>query len=162
MDFTNTRTLLGVVEQNYPPSTTLVDTFFPNENVFMTNVVDIEYRKGVRTLAPYIIPGASGVNVARNGSTIKTYTPPMTAPKRVITPEHLNMRGFGETVYSPKSPAQRAAELMARDLMELTEMNMRSQEYMAAQLLTTGQCICEGYADDGKIRLQIHLFRWIY
>lgn len=27
MDFTNTRTLLGVVEQNYPPSTTLVDTF---------------------------------------------------------------------------------------------------------------------------------------
>lgn len=153
MDFTNTRTLLGVVEQNYPPSTTLVDTFFPNENVFMTNVVDVEYRKGVRTLAPYIVPGASGVNVARNGSTIKTYTPPMTAPKRVITPEHLNMRSFGETVYSPKSPAQRAAELMARDLMELTEMNMRRQEYMAAQLLTTGQCVCEGYADDGKTKI---------
>ena len=43
MDFTNTRTLLGVVEQNYPPSTTLVDTFFPNENVLLMLNIEKEY-----------------------------------------------------------------------------------------------------------------------
>lgn len=153
IDFTKTTTLLGVVEQNYPPNTVLVDTFFPLEDTFTTDSVQIEYRKGSRMLAPYIVPGGHGVNMARTGSTLREYTPPMTAPKRPTTVEQIMQRGFGETIYSPKTPAQRAAELMARDLIELTDMNIRRQEYMAAQLLTTGQCVCEGYADDGTTEL---------
>ena len=65
IDFTKTTTLLGVVEQNYPPNTVLVDTFFPLEDTFTTDSVQIEYRKGSRMLAPYIVPGGHGVNMAR-------------------------------------------------------------------------------------------------
>lgn len=150
MDFNKTTTLLAAISREYIPSTLLVDTFFNNEATFMTESVQVEYRKGSRSLAPFIVPGASGVNMGRNGSTLREYTPPMMAPKRVITEKNIHQRGFGENIYSDKTPAQRAAEIMARDMLETIDMCTRTQEWMAAQLLTTGQCVCRGYADDGK------------
>lgn len=150
IDINDTRTLLDVVERSYKPTTTLVDTFFPNVQTFLTNTVDIEYRKNGRKMAPFVVPGSKGVNMAREGSRIRTYKPPMMRPKRVITVDDAQRRGFGEDVYSKRTPAERAQEIRARDMAELIDMIARREEWMAAQLLINGKYDCKGYADDGK------------
>lgn len=149
----DTRTMLAALERTYAPSTTLVDTFFPDERVFTTKVVDMEMRKGDRKMAPFAVPGTKGVNLARGGSEIKTYTPPLMKPKRVISVEDVEGRGFGEGIYSTKTPAERAAEMRAKDLVDLRDACYRRQEYMAAQLLINGSYECKGYADDGTTQV---------
>jgi hypothetical protein len=42
----DTRTLLQAIERTNSPTTTLIDTFFPAVKTFLTNTVDMEYRKG--------------------------------------------------------------------------------------------------------------------
>ena len=123
-----TRTLLGVIERAYPPNPVLVKTFFPNAVTFPTSVLDVDYQKGGRRLAPFVVPGSKGVNMARDGYTTKS-------------------------VVSTRTPEQRAQEYRARDLVDLTNMCVRREEFMAAQLLINGQYDVEGYADDGKLQL---------
>ena len=86
MNFDDTRMLLGAVERAYTPSTTLVDVFFPNIQVFSTEIVDMEFRKGSRLMAPFVVPGGKGINMARTGSTIRSYRAPLMRPKRIIEP----------------------------------------------------------------------------
>lgn len=153
IDLNNTRTLLAVLEQSYTPSTLFRDTFFPNERTFVTPEVDMEYRKGGREMAPFIVPGTRGVNTARGGFTTKSYKPPMMKPKRIVTADDLNKRAFGENLYSQRTPAQREAEIMAKDLADLTDMNVRRMEWMCAQVLLNGKFDAAGYADDGELTL---------
>lgn len=153
INLNDTRTLLGVVERSFKPTTTLIDTFFPNVNTFVTTTVDIEYRKGSRKMAPFIVPGSKGVNLSRNGSKIRSYTAPIMRPKRVIELSDIERRGFGEDVYSTRTSEQRAQEIRARDMAELIDACIRRQEYMAANLLINGQYECKGYADDGTVEL---------
>lgn len=148
----DTRTLLGVVERSFKPTTTLVNTFFPNVQNFLTETVELEYRKGGRQMAPFIVPGTKGVNMARHGSVLRSYKAPMMRPKRVIEVSDTQRRGFGENVYSTRTPEQRAQEIRARDLAELTDMCARREEWMAAELLINGSYTVEGFADDGKTR----------
>ena len=149
MDLNKTRTLLAALEQTYPPSTLLRDTFFPNLQTFVTEEVDIDYKKGNRQMAPFVSAGGSGVNVARGGHSTKSYKPPKMMPKRPITVENLNKRGFGEELYSTRTPAQREAELRARDMAELIDMNTRRIEWMCAQMMILGAFTVKGFSDDG-------------
>ena len=89
----------------------------------------------------------------RDTSFMEVYSPPMVAPRRVIAPEDLESRAFGEMIYSAKSAEQRAAEIQARDLVELQDMIINRKNKMAADILTTGKCVIKGYADDGKTEL---------
>ena len=151
IEYNDTISLMGVMERIKPPASFLLDTFFPQVPApTVTSKIMVEYKKGGRRLAPFIVKGSRGVNMARETSWIETYTPPMVGPRRIITPEDLEHRTFGETVFSTKSPGQRAAELQARDLVELRDMIINRKNKMAADILTTGQCVIEGYADDGK------------
>jgi hypothetical protein len=150
MDLNKTRTLLEAIEQSYKPTSLLLDTFFPNVRVFVTEEVDIDYKKGNRAMAPFVSSGSSGVNMARTGHSTKSYKPPKMMPKRPITIENLNKRGFGEELYSSRTPAQREAEIRANDMVELADMNTRRTEWMAAQLLISGSFTAKGYSDDGS------------
>lgn len=152
INLADTRTLLEVVERGFKPTTTLVDTFFPNVKTFVTEFVDVEYKKGGRKLAPFIVPGSKGINVAREGSTVRQYKAPLMRPKRVIEVADVIQRGFGEDVYSKRTPEERAQEMRARDLADLIDMCARRQEWMAAQLLINGSYEIEGYADDGNVQ----------
>ncbi len=150
MDLNKTRTLLEAIERSYNPTTLLLDTFFPNVRTFVTEEVDIDYKKGTRQMAPFVTSGSSGVNMARTGHATKSYKPPKMMPKRPINIENLNKRGFGEELYSTRTPEQRAAEIRANDMVELADMNTRRMEWMAAQLLIYGTFTAKGYSDDGQ------------
>ena len=148
-DINTTRTMLEAIERSHKPTTTLVDVFFPNVRTFVTETVEIEYRKGGRRMAPFIVPNTKGVNVSRVGSELRVYKAPLMRPKRVIAVDDVMARGFGEGVYSTKTPEERAVEMRARDLADLQDMIARRQEWMAAQLLVNGSYKIEGVADDG-------------
>ena len=74
----------------------------------------------------------------------------MVAPRRNISPEDIRHRAFGEMIYSQTTGAQRAAELINRDLIELKNYIEYRKEQMAAEILTTGKYQIKSYADDGK------------
>ncbi|MDL2280330.1 major capsid protein [Selenomonadales bacterium OttesenSCG-928-I06] len=144
-----TITMLGAIERIPQPVVSLRDLFFPKVETFVTEEVEFDYRKGGKKIAPYIVEGFSrGVNVARDGFTKFKYKPPMTGPQRPLTKSEIQGAGFGENVYSTKTPAQRAATIRAKDLVELRDMNIRAEEKMVADFLIGRQVTINGFADD--------------
>lgn len=152
-DINETRSLLGVIEQAFPPNPVLINTFFPKALTFPTSMLDVDYKKGGRKLAPFVVPGSKGVNMTREGYITKSYKPPLMRPKRNLSVEDLSKRMAGESVVSTRTPEERAQEYRAGDLVYLTDACVRREEYMAAQLLINGQYDVEGYADDGNLQL---------
>ncbi|MBQ7516014.1 MAG: major capsid protein [Schwartzia sp.] len=151
IEYNDTISLMAAMERMKPPASFLLDTFFPQvPATATTNMIMVEYRKGGRRLAPFIVKGSKGVNMKRDTSSSATYIPPMVGPRRTIAPEDLAHRTFGETVYSTMTEAQRAAQMQARDLVELQDMIVNRKNKMAADILTTGKCEIKGYADDGQ------------
>lgn len=154
IDYRDTISLIEAVERATPPASFLLDTFFPRiPAVAPTAKVEVQYRKAARRLAPFVVRGTKGVNMKRDPVESAVYKPPMMAPRRVLDPDVIAERGFGEGVYSTKSPAERAADMQAEDLVDLQNEIINRKNKMAADILTTGKCDIVGYADDGKEEL---------
>lgn len=153
-DINSTITMLAALKQTFPPSTFLLDSFFPNAlPAFTTEEVDMEYKKGTRKMAPFAVPGAKGMNSSRTRSIVNRYRPPIIKPRRAISSADITRRGFGETIYSEMTPEERAIKLRAEDLAELQEEIIRRLEWMAAQTLVYGEFEAKGYADDGNLQV---------
>lgn len=148
----DTVTLIQAIENFKDPATYLVDTFFPQKMpTSFSDTVAVEYRKGKRTLAPYIVKGSKGVNIARDSAQAKFYKAPLMGPRRVLSIQDIESRMFGETpIYSTMKPEERAARLQAQDLVDLRKMIANRKNKMAADILQTGETVVKGYADDGK------------
>jgi hypothetical protein len=151
IDIHDTIALASAVERFKKPSSVLLDTFFPViPEVSVSTWVQVDSKKGNRRLAPVIVRGAKGVNMARSDFDTKMYKAPLIAPAFTLDPEKISQRGFGEGIYSTVSPAERATRQQALDLAELQAMILNRKNQMAAEILTTGKCEIKGYADDGK------------
>lgn len=153
LDLKDTWSFVQAVERIKMPASFLLDTFFPNMPATTpTAHVAVEYRKKGRRLAPFITRGR-GVNMEFAASKVDVYTPPMMAPAVNITPEMLEVRSFGEGVYSTLTGADRAERLQAEAIVELQNMIINRKNKMAADILTTGKCEIEGYGDDAKLKV---------
>ena len=150
-NFTDTHTLLRSVQQLTPVRSFLLDRYFPTNaatDIFSTTDVLVEYKDGSKKLAPFVAPRKGGVTMLRNGYTMERYTPPFVAPKRNLTIDDLNKRGFGEALYSQLTPEQRQQLLLLKDADEMGEFITRREEAMAAEMLLTNGCIMKHIADD--------------
>lgn len=150
-NFYDTHTLLASVQQLPPLHTFLLDRYFPtnmSSDIFATNDVLVEYKKGSKTAAPFVAPRKGGITILRDGYTMKSFTPSYIAPKRPLSIDDLNKRGFGEALYSQLKPDQRQGVIMLGDLDELRAMNLRRKEAMAAEVIFTNRCIMDEYVDD--------------
>ena len=108
IDIKNTVALMTAVDRSKAPASFLLDTFFPIiPDTATTSTIEVQVRTGERRLAPFVVRGGKAVELKRNGFDDFFYKPPMMAPSRVVDPDMLSERGFGEGVYSVKSPAQR-------------------------------------------------------
>ena len=147
---TETLDLIRVVERIQQPASYLTDVLFPNVEVITSDVLPIEYVKSHRRLAPYVVRGVQGVDVKREGSTIHLYKAPLTAPRRVLGLEDISRRIIGEQpIVSALTPEDRAAQMLARDLVELQTMVVNRKAQQAAELLQTGKVTVTGYTDEG-------------
>lgn len=146
----DTHHLLASVKLLPPIKTFLLDRYFPTKaatDIFATNDVLVEYAKGSKKAAPFVAPRKGGVTIAREGSTMKSFTPSFIAPKRTLTLDDLSKRGFGEALYSELTPEQREGALMVGDLDELRGMVKLRKEAMAAEVMFNNGCIMHEYAD---------------
>lgn len=132
------RTMAKIVSRMPMVHTFFRTTFFKNVQTFPTKSVDVDFKKGNRALAPFVHRKIGGKTVPNSGYQTKTYTPPLVAPNKITTVEDLLNRQPGESIYSGKSPAERAVEKLAQDFVELDEMIIRREEWMAAQAIFTG------------------------
>lgn len=147
----DTHTLLMMVEQLLPASTFLRDRYFPTNSatdIFSTTDVLVEYKNGNRKLAPFVAPRKGGVAILREGFNVTRYEPPYIAPKRSLTLDDLQKKGFGEALFSKLTPAERQGALVLKDLDEMTEMILRREEAMAAETLVTNACVMRHIVDD--------------
>lgn len=133
------RTMLALVERMAKPKTFLRDTFFKNKETFSTELVDVDFVKGNRKLAPFVHPKIGGKVVENSGYQTRTFKPPLVAPDKVTTAFDLANRAAGENIYSGKTPQQRAGEKLVRDLAELDDMISRREEFMCSQAIFTGK-----------------------
>lgn len=150
-NFYDTHTLLASVQQLPPLHTFLLDRYFPTNaasDIFATDDVLVEYKKGSKKAAPFVAPRKGGITILRDGYTMKRFTPSYIAPKRPLTIDDLRKRGFGEALYTQLTPEQRQGVIMLGDLDELRAMNMRRKEAMASEVIFTNGCVMDEYVDD--------------
>jgi hypothetical protein len=136
-DFT-TRELLEALELR-KPIRTFFTSFFPKSNSHVAEILSLEIKKGKRVMAPFVAPRVGGKVIKRNGYKTQLLQTPKIAPERPMTIDDINKKGFGESLYSAKTPEQRANELLAKDMTELEEAIQRRKEWMAREIILTGE-----------------------
>ncbi|CAH1058858.1 major capsid protein [Paenibacillus pseudetheri] len=133
--------LVRVVEAFPEDSYYLTDTFTREGEVFTTDEVEIQTKKGHRPLAPYVNELLPGKVVLRTGFTSKTYAPALLKPLRVITRHDLKVKQLGETLLNPKTPEQRYQELIVKDLSDLTDTIHRRKVEQVSGIMFTGKTV---------------------
>lgn len=138
------RTMMGVIKKMPPVHTFFRSTFFSNEQTFVTETVDMDFKKGARKLAPFVSRQIGGKAVPNTGYETRTYKPPLIVPDKITTIDDLLARQPGEQLYSDRTPAQRAVIKMREDFTELREMIVRREEWMCAQAMLAGKIVVVG------------------
>ena len=148
MDLYAQSTLIGIQNLVPPLNTFLLKRYFPDGEIFPTPDCIVEYRKGNKILAPFVLPYKGGVTIGRDGYKVKKMEPPNIVPQRMLTIDDINKKGLNEYYGVAKDPVKKAAEFLTKDLADLSEMIDRRREWMAAELLTTGRITMTHYADE--------------
>lgn len=145
------RHLIEVVRTTPPIRTFLRDRIFSNVKTFPTRRVDIDIVKGNRKMAAFIHPLVGGEIVQSEGYETKSYAPPLINPATISTADQYMERLPGEDLFSGRTPADRAAEKLIEEYNQLNDMTTRREEWMAAQVLTTGKLKVKGKGVDEVI-----------
>jgi hypothetical protein len=150
----STRTMMRAINMALPARTFLLDTFFPTYETTVTENVDVDYKKGKRKMAPFVAPRIGGKVMDRQGFTTKTYKVPKIAPERIITQDDIKYRALGESLYSNRTPEERARELLVSDLAELDEYITRREEWMCREVLFNGKVVMKGEGVEQEVDYQ--------
>lgn len=144
----STREMMTAVVLMKPAYSFFRDTFFSKIQTSVASKIDVDFKKGRRKMAPFVAPRVGGVPVSREGYRTDTYSVPKIAPEKITTVDDISSRQMGESVYSIKTPAQRAAELTGQDLADLDEQITRREEWMCREILLNGKVTMKGIIDD--------------
>lgn len=147
----NTKTMLAAITQMEPAHSFLRDRYFTfaATDVFPSNEVLVEWKDGsTRAMAPVVINGHDGITVSRKGYKTFRMEPPMIAPKRSLSVDDLEKKGFGENIFSDMTPAQRQAQLLGQDLHELDIMITNREEFIASRCMFGNGYTLRQFADD--------------
>lgn len=146
-----TRTMMKAINLMLPTRTFLKDTFFGKPDTHLTEKVDVDVKKGKRRMAPFVSPRVGGIVMTRDGFETKQISTPKIAPERLLTIDDISKRALGESIYSAKTPDERARELLANDLIELDDYITRREEWMCRELLLNGKILISEQTDNGKV-----------
>lgn len=162
LDFTKTYDLLMAVRQAAPVRSFLRDRYFPTGegDMFKADEVLIEYKDMEKTVAPFVVPRKGSVAVMRDRYTVKSYSPPNISIHRPLTIDELNKKQFGEALFPNLSKEERENRLILEDARDLSDMILRREEVMAAEVMQTNGCVMKHIADDtGKVEIkEIHYY----
>jgi Phage major capsid protein E len=134
-----TKTMLAPFDQGPLVHTFLRDTFFGARDFAQTPLIEFDFRRGRRKMAPFVAPLIGGKLMERQGFETRFFRAPRIAPVRALRTPDLEARLPGETIYSQRSPADRAAELLAEDAIFCDEAISRREEWMCRNVLVNGK-----------------------
>ena len=144
MDIYSTYYMLAAVKELPPEHTFFKRRYFPtNEtmDVFGTTKVLADYAEGSQRRAPFVLPRIGSVSVAREGFSTYELEPGNISISRPLTVDHLKNRGFGESLMSNLTPADRERMLLIGDLAELSARISRTEEWLAVQTMLDNGCV---------------------
>lgn len=150
LNFFDTYTLMAINEEITPRPSFFKDRYFPTGagDIFASDKVLTEYRKGDRKIAAFISDRASDIPMDRRGYAIHEYQPARIAPSRLLTLDDLRKRGFGEAIYAVSTPAERAARLLRDDMADMEARIAAREEWMCAQVMQNNACTMQTYIDN--------------
>jgi len=134
-----TKTLLAPFDEGPLVHTFLRDTFFTAREYPPTPLIEFDFRRGRRKMAPFVAPLIGGKLMERQGFETRFFRAPRIAPVRALRTPDLEARLPGESIYSSRSPADRAAELLAQDAVFCDEAITRREEWMCRNVLVNGK-----------------------
>lgn len=130
----------------------LRDKFFNKTLTFVTPQVLFDVYKGTRKMTPFVNPAAPAPQSDMQGYKTEAYIPAAVKEQRAVDAWQLQYRLMGEVVMnSGKTPETRAVELLARNIEDLKDNLQRREEWMASQVLFTGQIQVKGEDVDDLI-----------
>ena len=150
MDIYQTYFMLAAIKEILLSHSFFRDRYFPTStslDIFGTARVFVDYKEGNYKLAPFVVPRIGGVSILRAGYETFELEPPNISPKRTLTVDHLMTRGFGESLMSGMTPADRAAMILLEDLKELDEYISRREEWMAVETILGNGCVMKHITD---------------
>ena len=130
--------MIPALEQLAPPESFLNATFFPRTSFFIGRFCQVDSRKARRWIAPVVKRGQIGRVVAREPIETRFFETPEVRAIRETAVTDLDDRLMGESAYSRRTPAERLAEVVAADLVDLVGAVTRRVEKMTSDLLFTG------------------------
>lgn len=142
--------LVAIGEEIIPAPTFFRDRYFPTgaEDIFSTQKVLTEIKRGSHTMACFVAPRVGDIPVDRIGYEIHEFEPPYIAPSRLLTLDDLEKKDFGEAILANLTPEQRAARLTLKDGQELDVSISRLEEWMAVQAMLNNGVDCQEYIDE--------------
>ena len=150
IDIYKTKTMLAAVRQMTPVTSFLRDRYFPTGagDLFPTEEVLVEFKDASgNKLAPVVLPRKGSISVERDGYSTHKMVPPLVAPERPLTIDDLNKKGFGEDLFSDRTPAERQADILIQDLQDMDELHTNREEYIAAKCMFENGYVLRQYAD---------------
>lgn len=138
LDLYRTTVLLEAIRLTPIKHTFLRDNYFPVVKEFITEDCLVDIKRRQRVMAPIVSRRKRGQVVERYPYSTFRVEPPFIAPVRTLTLEDLEKRMPGEDLFDPMSVEERQVSMLAEDTEELLEQIDRREEWMSAQVLTTG------------------------
>lgn len=142
--------MLEAINATPRPRTFFRETCFGGrQHESLTKYVTADFMAHNRALAPFVNRYMGGKLIEKTPFESRRYEPPMVAPRAVFRGDEAFERGFGEVIGGNTDPDSRMAQLTARELNKHDLMVTRREEWMIAQLLTTGviTIVGEGVTD---------------
>jgi Phage major capsid protein E len=134
-----TKTLLAPFDEGPLVNTFLRDTFFGGRDYPPTSLIEFDFRRGRRKMAPFVAPLIGGKVMERQGFETRFFRAPRIAPVRALRTPDLESRMLGESIYSGRKAQDRAAELLAEDAVYCDEAIARREEWMCRNVLVNGK-----------------------
>lgn len=149
LDFNTNYMLLAAVKEVKPVPSFFRDRYFPTGagDIFNSDKVLIEYKKGTKKLAPFVSPRIGDVDVSREGYSVHEFAPAYIGVSRSLSLDDLKNRGFGEAIYPGLTEEQRAAQIQLDDMQDLEERIARREEWMAVQTMINNACTMQEKVD---------------
>lgn len=154
MDPFNTYFLQAAIEELPIEHTFFRDRYFPTNlemDVFGTSRVLVDYREGGQKVAPFVLPRIGAIPVTRDGFSVYDLEPMNIAASLPLTIDNLIKRGFGESLMSRATPADRARRMVVEDLAELNRMVGRSEELLVIDTILNNGSTMFHRTDDKDI-----------
>lgn len=154
MDCFNTYFLQAAIEVIPIRHTWFRDRYFPTDlemDVFGTSHVLADFRELSQKAAPFVLPRIGAIPTTRVGFSTYDLEPMNIAVSLPLTIDNLVHRGFGESLMSRMTPADRERRFIIEDLEQINRMIDRSEELLAIQTILDNGATMFHRTDDKDI-----------